>query len=818
MRATAVRSGAFRLGLALLLLSAFSQTARAQKQKSPEMGYIYPAGGAAGTTVSVVLGGYDWTPDMQFFMHRPGMQLSIGGPPGPILVPRPPYWFGAKSYGPALPLPREVPASIVIPADTPPGPVFWQAANANGATLTGIFMVGAGPEVLEAADHESPQVLPALPVTVNGQVELIEEIDRYRCVSPHTGPVTCTLRARQLGAAFNAAIEIHDATGALVADAFDTEGLDAEITFAARAGAEYQISIRDVDFRGDRSYCYRLSLVAGPRVVAALPAAGRRGETRPVEFVGMGVATGAPVLESVTRPVTFPTHPAQSSFPYQLETPFGNAPAVSLLISDLAEALEPARAPGSPHALTLPAAMTGILDQPADEDLYTCTGTKGDVLALTLQSRRIGSPLDPVLVIRDALGKELARADDQPGSVDAGLEFKLPEDGTYTIAVGDMLGKAGTRAASYRLTIEPAVPDFSLQAAVQRLSVEIGAEKGADLAIKAVRRAGFNEPITLTLSGLPAGVTASGELVIPAGKVDLKIPLLAAADAASTAAPIQIQGTAKIGDATVSHTVLAPAAGNLAPRSADDNTIPLVLVSATLKPVCKVEPLEKDGGRSVHRGTTFPAPMVIERFGDFNGEIVLQMASLQSRHRQGISGHDVIVPPGVTSSIFPCYMPEWLETDRTSRLAAIGVAKVPDPKGNVRYLVADVGGQITMTIEGALLKISHMTREMRAPAGQPLEIPVKLSRSAKLAEPARLELVLGARLQGQFTAEPLTLVRGQTDAVFKIVPTASSVVTGPVEFGIRATVLQDGNLPCISQTTVPVDLIPAAKVSAAVAR
>ena len=48
-----------------------------------------------------------------------------------------------------MPLPREVPAKLVIPADMPPGPIYWQAANANGGTSAGVFIVGTGPEIVE---------------------------------------------------------------------------------------------------------------------------------------------------------------------------------------------------------------------------------------------------------------------------------------------------------------------------------------------------------------------------------------------------------------------------------------------------------------------------------------------------------------------------------------------------------------------------------------------------------------------------------------------------------------------------------------------
>src|ERR1700733_15254725 len=61
-------------------------------QKVPEAGYIFPPGGKAGSTVEVQIGGYDWTPDMDFFVHDKRIQLIPAGPPGPILIPGPPYW------------------------------------------------------------------------------------------------------------------------------------------------------------------------------------------------------------------------------------------------------------------------------------------------------------------------------------------------------------------------------------------------------------------------------------------------------------------------------------------------------------------------------------------------------------------------------------------------------------------------------------------------------------------------------------------------------------------------------------------------------
>ena len=288
----------------------------ASAQKAPEAGYLFPAGGKAGTTIDVRLGGYDWTPDMEFFVHDRRIKLTPSGPPGPILIPPPPYWFGAKGRIGSLPLPREVPAKLVIPADMPAGPIFWQAANANGVTSAGVFIVGIGAEVVEDENRKTPQLLATLPITVSGRLLKNEEVDRYRFVAAKDGPITCDLMARRLGAKFLGIVEVHDSKGRLIADALGTSGTDPSLTFAAKAGAEYVVSIHDIDFGGDRSYVYRLSVTPGPRIVGAIPAAGKRGATRDVEFV---VDTGAEKLASIKRKVAFPA--TGDAFDYRLETP-----------------------------------------------------------------------------------------------------------------------------------------------------------------------------------------------------------------------------------------------------------------------------------------------------------------------------------------------------------------------------------------------------------------------------------------------------------------------------------------------------------------
>jgi hypothetical protein len=779
--------GAWLTG-ALLLASAGSASA----QKAPEMGYVYPPGGRAGQTLDVRVCGYDWTPDMQFFTLTPGVKLEITGPPGPILVPPPPYWFGAKAYLTALPLPREVPARLTLPAGLPPGPIRWQAANANGGTATGVFIVsGEGAEVTEQPHRRAPQPLAALPATVNGRLEKNEEVDRYRFTPTRTGPVTVELTARGLGANFNGMLEVRDSAGHMVADAADTTGHDAAVTFPATAGTEYTLALHDVDFRGDRSYVYRLGVRPGPRVLATLPAAGMRGQASAVEFL---LDTGEKTPERVKREVHLPAGPGAVSFPYRLELEGGSAVPVSLRLSDVPEATATA-------TLTLPGAVTGTLDEQHSEARFKIPGKMGEVWKLAAEARALGSALDVSLRVLGPDGKELAKSDDLPDTTDAGLDYTVPADGEYTLVVNDLSGGRSAVPGVFRLSVERAAPDFRLQAP-QNFSVQLGGS--AELVVKAIRSGGFKDAIPLTFTGLPEGVSVPADAAIPAGAGEVKVPLRCAADAPATASLAGITGTATIDGKAITHPALAAAAGNLVPNAPDDDRVPQILVSVTMKPVAKVEPVDKDGGRRIHRGATYPAAVIVTRSEGFQGEVGLWMAAHQSYTCMGISGPDMVVAPGVSRSAYPCFMPEWLETSRTSRMITVAVAKVADPRGHVRHLLTLMDGRITMAIEGALLKVTHHPEERTVRAGASFRVPVKIARSPDLPLPVRVTLVLPEELQGMVQAEPLQLEPGKSDGEITLTTTANPALLGDQVLTFRATAMQPGELAVVSETQVPV--------------
>ena len=122
----------------------------------------------------------------------------------------------------------------------------------------------------------------------------------------------------------------------------------------------------------------------------------------------------------------------------------------------------------------------------------------------------------------------------------------------------------------------------------------------------------------------------------------------------------------------------------------------------------------------------------------------------------------------------------------------------------MRYLVTPMAGRITMSIEGSLLKVEAATREFAARPGETVTVPVAVLRSAKLAEPVRLELVASDQAAGLLTAEAVTVPPGQAAADFKITCAKGAWPPGEQTVVLRGTALRDGRYRVVSEATLTV--------------
>lgn len=766
-------------------------------QKPPQVGYVYPPVVKAGTTATVQFGGYDFTPDLQWFVHHPRVTLTTSGELSEHFLTPPPYWTGPRAGVSSLPIPREVAAQISVAADTPAGLVRWQVANANGVSQTAVFFVSRGEEILESRSRDLPQRLPALPIAVSGRLSRLTEVDRYEFVATTDGLISIDLMARRLGSNFHGMLQVHDAAGRILANFSDTAGRDGGVTFPVRQGETYSVLVHDADFRGDRSYVYRLALFPGPQVLATLPATGQRGTTADVEFVGWGIATGTPQLEALRQRVDFPTEPTLLGHTHRLQTSAGTV-EVTIPLGDGKVLARPAAG----GLLDVPCAVTDVLSAETRERRFSWQVVKDEFWQVDLQSMAIGGGLDVAVSILGPDEKQIAENDDLPGTTDAGLEFKAPADGVVTCVVRSVGITSGSLTDLFQLTVQRSQPGFTLTMP-QQATLVLGGK--TQLAIQAIRSGGFHEEIDVQIQGLPNGVTVTGDWKIAAGKKDLKGTLEATTDADVVAVPLQITGTSQLEGQTLVRTASATWSGNLAPSSSADQQTSIAVLAVTMAPPFEIQLIDRTRQREVPRGSACLAEMDIVRQPGFEGEILLEMAGTQARYLCGSRGLPVRVPPEQTRAIYPAWMSEWLSTDLTMRMATHGVAQIPDPKGRPRYLVKGTDAPITMIMEGALLKLTLPPTELSLRPGASFEIPCVVSRSPKLPLPVTVSLRIPEELEGLIESNPLVLAPDTDRALLKITTHSDSRLLGMWNFTVEAHATQDEQWPVKSYADTSIE-------------
>lgn len=708
-----------RLAIVSSALSIFTASLFGQ---APTLGYLFPPAIQRGTTTPVQLGGFDLTPDMQVFVHGSSSTLSLTGPLGEHLVPPRPYWEGPRVFAPALPLPREFPASVKIPLDHPVGLVFWQMANANGATGTATFLVSDHQEITEQRFRDNPMPITSLPIGVSGRLERLTEKDIYHFHSESDQTVSLECWARRLGSDINVAIQVYNANQEKLVDEVDTEGRDLKCSFDAKSGQSYAIVVHEADFRGAAHFVYRLGLTSG-----------NTSET--------GVDTS--IL------------PASGKAEHQFE---------------------------------LKANKTYRIDA---------------------RSQAIGTDLDLQLELLDMNGKLISTNDDATSStVDASLTYAAASDQTIRAMItGFSVGGTDHR---YQITIQEEQPSFSLST-TQTFKADLGGMLTIPVTITST--GGFTSDVTLSVEDLPAGVTMSGDPpVLKGGKGKVNVVLEIAADTATTARPIRLIGhSAANEEMEVSAkriAVKAPLAGNLASRDPASEQTDAILLALTMPAPFELNLIDRNRQRVVSRGTTYPAPFILNRNDGYTGLVRLVMASKQSRHRMGITGPILQVPSGQREVFYPCFMPEWLTTDRTTRMVVYAYGEVVDPKGNVRHIGKNSDARITMIMEGALLKLNHSAQEITITPGDSVEIPLNILRSSKLQTNVTLDLELPDTLKDLIVCESVVLSKDQQQHALLVNTKADARLTGTIPVTLRATTLQDDKWLVKSIVDVDIHFVP----------
>ena len=407
-----------------------------------------------------------------------------------------------------------------------------------------------------------------VPCTVNGQIGS-GEISRYRFQAQKGQRLVITALGRQLipyiadavPGWFQPVLVVHDANGKEVAYDDDYRFKpDPVIFFEVPKDGEYVFSIYDGIYRGREDFVYRVTIGELPFVRSIFPLGGRIDTPVTVEMKGWNLP--ATRLTPNTKDVESGIYPIR----VRKDGVYSNGALFAL--DSLPECLErePNNTPATAQKVTLPIIINGRIDQPGDWDVFQFEGRAGEVIVAEVNARRLDSPLDSVLKLTDAAGKQLAFNDDNNTDTisnlkdvdwgvnthhaDSYIRTTLPANGTYYLHIG-AADHAGGEEYAYRLRISAPQPDFTLRVAPSSAGFR-SSGSSAPLSVYAVRKDGFDGDITLSLRDAPKGFSMYGATIAGTQRV-AQVSLSTSLDSTKGPVSLTIEGRATINGKEVAH-------------------------------------------------------------------------------------------------------------------------------------------------------------------------------------------------------------------------------------------------------------------------
>ena len=563
----------------LTVFAAAPGLARAQPA-APNLGFVYPAGGQQGTTFTVSVGGQNLNDTSAAILSGSGAQIRVVGFERPLTqrelndlreeLQRLQEKRAAARNDAKQPFTaadekrtaeirqlmasrgnRQVPAAIAqtvmleitLDPNASIGERELRLRTAGGLSNPLAFWIGQQPEatapVVIATASRPARVSPksarevTLPATINGQI-LPGEVDRHRFAARQGQRLTFAVSARALvpyladavPGWFQATLAVRDPGGRELAYVDDYRfGPDPVLACEIPADGQYTVEIKDALFRGREDFVYRIVAGELPFITHVYPLGGVAGRRIGLELNGWNLPRERLEIDTEGRtPGTL-----LLSLPNQGQ--FSNAVRFRLDAARDGPAAELDDTTAETAQHTLPIVVNGRIERPGDDDVFRFTGRAGEQIVAEVMARRLGSPLDSILLLSDANGRVLANNDDSEDKgagllthhADSAITYTLPADGAYSLRVADAQRQGGPDYG-YRLRVGAPQPDFELRVVPSAINVRAGAS--VPITVYALRRDGFSGEIALAL-GDRSGFVLSGAR-IPAGQSQVKLTITAA--------------------------------------------------------------------------------------------------------------------------------------------------------------------------------------------------------------------------------------------------------------------------------------------------
>jgi len=482
---------------------------------------------------------------------------------------------------------------VTVPETAGEGPVEGRVDGYFGRSTSRLLSIVPKDTVIVAdagAAHHSPATAPALPLNAHAYgLTDANRIDRWKITLTKGQRILVHALAERLDSRSDASLVLTDLAGKVLESSHNVIGRDPLLDFTAPADGEYLVGIHDFLYNGGAEYSYVLTASTRPWIDAVFPPAGQEGQVIAATLLGRnlpggsqgdGLAIDGKPLESlsVSIPVAAPESPrADPNLPARaMLAGFGfrqgESNAVRLGIAK--EPVVPERNDAVLPPLTGPTEIAARFDAPGDTDQFRLSAKAGTAYWIEVIGDRLSGKVDPYLVLekvaKAADGIEtfaiVREGDDtaakagtklSSGSRDTSLLIAAGDAADYRITAVNQFDSGGPTHL-YRLAVREARPDFELVAVAERSHYELNQahpaapllRKGGTEPVRVLidRRDGFDGPITLEATGLPAGVTCP-PVTATVKEDSVRLVFHAAPEAAGWNGDIRIVGKASSGGA-----------------------------------------------------------------------------------------------------------------------------------------------------------------------------------------------------------------------------------------------------------------------------
>lgn len=447
---------------------------------------------------------------------------------------------------PAKPNANEVRVKISATNDAPPGEREWRLVGPAGVSKPLRIFVSQYNVVAEIEPNNQFEQAQAVqfPATLVGRIDGAGDIDQFRFSAVKGQHLIFDVHAARMGSPLDPVVTIHSSNRREMSSKIEHHGGDPLIVFDAPSDGQFILRVRDLQYRGGADYDYRIDAGQIPYLESLLPSSGRPGPVIQVKAMGHNLQNG----DNVTVDLSMS---APGRIEVRARTPLGLSNPAAFEVTEL-----PQVTPAGPNhsleaasAVQMPAEVSAAIERPGMEDFYKVHVPYKQVVSLEVLASRYGSPVTPLLQLRNVKG-EIIESNDGTPDADARIIREL-DAGDYLASLRD-LTFAGGQGYWYRLKVEPAgrVPqDF----AVQFLPDAPLLHRGGNVAMwcEVKRFNGFHGDVTITPEGLPAGV--SGGPITLGEDASGWFTFAASGDAALGSVPIRLRATATIGAVPITH-------------------------------------------------------------------------------------------------------------------------------------------------------------------------------------------------------------------------------------------------------------------------